>query len=133
VKALVPICLAALAACSTGSERHAALLSNSDSAAADTLVIDFQSGFKNNAVELDLDHKPILLEVLTTDNRVGLARSLKVEARDAQSVQVDITLDHVARYSYQIRPGRGRFIGFLKDLDTGKLEMKQSHEAFAYY
>lgn len=132
MKRLAPICLVALSACTSGSGRLVRPRADAPGAATNTLVVSFQTGFKNNAVELHLDHQPVFSEVLTTDNRIGRARSIRLALRDSTAIVADIIVDQVARYSYQIQLRRGHYLGFSKDLDSGSLQMKQSQSPFVY-
>lgn len=132
MKRIAPICLAALSACSGDPKRHDPRSAASQPAATNVLVINFQSGFKNTSIELDLDHQRVFSEVLTTDDRIGLARRIKVTPANSKRIEAVITLDNTAHYSYQIQLDRGHYIGFLKDLDSGRLKMKQSLIPFVY-
>jgi hypothetical protein len=129
---IAPICLAMLSACSSGDHRLTQSSEGKPSAVGNTVVLDFQTGFKGTSVDLELDGHRVLSGVLITDQRVGLARSIEITARSARHITAVITLDHRTRYSYQIQLDQGHYIGFSKNLNTGKLQMQQRQHPFEY-
>lgn len=131
MKRMAPICLAVLSACSGGGRGHDHP-PEGRSVDVDKVVFDFQSGFDHTPVELLLDGQLLFSAVLTTDERVGLARSIKLPARHPLPITVVIILNQGAQYSYRIQLDLGRYIGFSKNLDSGKLQMEQRHHPFEY-
>jgi len=121
-----------LSACSSGDHRHTQSSEGKPPAAGNAVVLDFQTGFKGTPVDLQLDGRRVLSGVLITDQRVGLARSIEITAHHPRHITAVITVDHGARYSYEIQLDRGHYIGFSKNLDTGKLQMQQRQHPFEY-
>jgi hypothetical protein len=74
----------------------------------------------------------VLSGLLTTDQRVGLARSIEISGRFAGHITAVIVLDHGTRYSYEIQLDQGHYIGFSKNLATGRLQMQQRQHPFEY-
>jgi hypothetical protein len=132
MKRIVPIFLAALSACSGVVPREESASTTRRSVAPDAMVLDFQTGFNDTLVRLYLDKELVLSETLSTDNRVGLARTITCAPRNPGRVDTEVFLDHDAHYSYSIELDRGRYIGFSKDLDSGQLEMEQSQLPLEY-
>jgi hypothetical protein len=129
---IVPICLAILSACSSVDHRHTQSSGGKPSTVGNSVFLDFQTGFKATSVELELDGQRVFSGLLTTDQRVGLARSTEISARFDGHITAVITLDHGTRYSYEIQLDQGHYIGFSRNLDTGRLQMQQRQHPFEY-
>jgi hypothetical protein len=132
MKKIAPLCLAMLSACSSGGPRPAHSPEESVIADDNTVVLDFQTGFRRTPVELQLDGEPVFSEVLTTDERVGLARSFTIHPRSRLGIDLVITLSGGEKYSYEIQLDRGHYIGISRNLDSRSLKLDQRQGPFEY-
>jgi hypothetical protein len=97
------------------------------------LVIDFQYGFRSNQVELRLDGQTMFSGRLTTDDRVGLAKTIHLPLVPGKAtLRALVVVDGSSQPAFDIRLARGRYVGFFKNLDDGKIGMEQSREPFLY-
>jgi len=132
MKRIAPLCLAMLSACSGDGHRTAHSTDENLIASRNTVVLDFQTGFKRTPVELQLDGERAFSEVLTTDERVGLARSFTIHPQSRLGIELVITLSGSQRYSYQIQLDRGHYVGICRNLDSGSLKLDQRQDPFEY-
>lgn len=135
MKWIVPLCLAGLSAsCVTNQGRIEADREIGEPTDGRQLAIHFQSGFTSNHIDLQLDGRPVFTGVITTDNRIGLAHSMRFPIhQEKPTLEAFLILDNVKQQTFEIRLSKGLYVGFSKDLDDGKIRMEQSRSPFFYY
>jgi hypothetical protein len=79
-----------------------------------------------------LKEQKVFAGTLTTDERVGVARSLHYTADASTPLNALVIVNHTNEYRFRINLRRGRYLGFHKSLKDGKIRMEQSKEAFLY-
>jgi hypothetical protein len=135
LKLIVPLCLAALSAsCVAKQAKTEAARKRGESTEGKQLVIDFQYGFRSNHVDLRLDGRPVFTGVISTDDRIGLAHSVRFPMFDAKNrLEALLLVDDSKQQTFDIRMAKGLYVGFYKDLDDGKIRIEQSRRPFLYY
>jgi len=131
MKSLLTLGMAMAATSCTGPQRMSDASHASDPPIP-PIMIDFQHGFRTNVVELQMNQQKIFSGVLTTDNRIGLAKHVPYFPHNTGSIDALVVVNGSERYAYRIRPDRGRNVGFYKDLDSGRLHMVQKKQPFLY-
>ena len=96
------------------------------------VTIDFQTGFTGEQVELSVDRKSIFSGVLTTDNRIGLARSIQHSPQRWPVLDLSVTVNESQSYSFRVNLERGRYLGFDRDLDDRIVRLSQERDPFVY-
>lgn len=128
MKHLAPIGLLVLSACSAAVHRETA----SRNGEVSTIVFHFQTGFDGTPVSLYVEDELVLQDVLTTDDRVGVARKVSWTSTSTGRLKGLVEMDHAAPTSFFIDARQGLYVGFSRDLDNGKLRIDQRIEPFAY-
>lgn len=100
--------------------------------AAAPVVIDFQTGFTGNWIQLNIAGDRIFSGALTTDNRIGLAGRLHHVVTTVDALAVTVIVDRSHSFPFRIDLDRGRHIGLSRDLDDHSVHLAQSREAFQY-
>jgi hypothetical protein len=132
MKLLAPIGVAVLCACSGPEHGQARRPDPGAAPTAATVSLDFQTGFNRSQVVLEVDGRRVFSGTLTTDNRVGLARSFHVPEPDSRRLTVTVTLGQAAPETRLFELDRGRYLGFSRNLDTGRLQIEQREHPFEY-
>ena len=63
---------------------------------SDSLDIQFQSSFSNDTVKVSLGHIEVLKKIISTDNRIGLAESIRINKKEDTSRTIQIFINHNA-------------------------------------
>jgi hypothetical protein len=97
-----------------------------------SLIIDFQTGFIGNWIELKVDGERMFAGALATDNRIGLAGRLRLTLPSSTNLSVTVTVDRFKHYPFQVDLERGFQWGLSRNLDDGSIHLTQTHEPFVY-
>ena len=124
------ICLSMLMAGCTAM-RDSSVASNNRPAPM-SLIIDFQTGFIGNWIQLKVGEEHVFAGALTTDNRIGLAGWLRLTLASSTNLSVTVTVDRSKHYPFQVGLERGSYLGLSRNLDDGSIHLTQTHEPFVY-
>jgi hypothetical protein len=130
MKSWVSIFFTVLTAGCTAVQKHGAFSVSSPQTAS--IVIDFQTGFTGNWVQVRLGGERIFSGAVTTDNRIGLAGTLRYPASGDSALDVIVSIDHSRTYTFRVDLKRGRYLGLEQDLDDKSIRLIQNHEPFMY-
>jgi len=97
-----------------------------------SLIIDFQTGFIGNWIELKVGEEQVFAGALTTDNRIGFASRLRLTLASSTNLSVTVTVNRSKHYPFQVDLERGSHWGLSRNLDDGSIHLAQTHEPFVY-
>jgi hypothetical protein len=95
-------------------------------------MIHFQTGFTGNWVQVQAGGEPLFSAVLTTDNRIGLAATLRHSSAVESPLDLKVIVDRSKTYPFQVDLKRGLYLGFKRNLDDGSIALTQQREPFMY-
>jgi hypothetical protein len=130
MKSWLPICLTVLSAGCTGVQERSA--GPAVDARNRTVMIHFQTGFTGNWVHVKASGEPLFSGVLTTDNRIGLAATLRHSAPIEPALELTVTVDRSKTYPFSVDLKQGLYLGFKRNLDDGSIRLTQKPEPFVY-